>query len=75
MRTEVQEGPRPQPLSKEEGGEEGESRGGGQGQPGRVVLTVGQAVTTVPLQAEILQLPEQLAATVDLGLARGEQAA
>lgn len=49
--------------------------GGGQGQPGRGVLTVSQAVAAVSLQAEILEHSEQLTATVDLGLAAGEQAA
>lgn len=49
--------------------------GGGQDQPGRGVLTVSQAVATVSLQAEFLEHSEQLTATVDLGLAAGEQAA
>lgn len=59
---------------EEEGGEEREEKGGwrGQGQPGRGVLTVSQAVAAVSLQAEILEHSEQLTATVDLGLAAGE---
>ena len=52
-------------MRRREGEQEGEIR----------VLTVSQAVASVSLQAEILKHPGQLAATVDPGLAGGEQAA
>lgn len=68
-------------MNKKEGGRGGGGRGGevwwegGQGQPGRGVLTVSQGVASISLQAEILEHSGQLTATVDLGLAGGEQTA
>lgn len=64
--------PRPHPLS-ESWGEGSVERGGSDW--GGAVLTVSQGVSPVSLHAEILEHFGQLAATVDPGLAGGEQAA
>lgn len=42
---------------------------------GRRVLTVGQVISPVAIQTEVMQLFCQLTATEDLGLAGGKQAA
>lgn len=62
-------------LTKENRGSQGHSPGGRKREEGRAVLTVRQAVSPEAIQAEILQHSGQLTATVDLGLAGGEQAA
>lgn len=62
-------------LTKENRGSQGHSPGGRKREEGNAVLTVRQAVSPEAIQAEILQHSGQLTATVDLGLAGGEQEA
>lgn len=68
--------PRPHPLS--ESREEGRREGGeewGAAAAGGAVLTVSHGGSPVSFHAEILERSGQLTATVDLGLAGGEQPA